>query len=51
MFIRVLERYALDRKVFGADRRQVLTEPFGLAERVLVAENGGRAAPVSGATR
>jgi ribosomal protein S18 acetylase RimI-like enzyme len=31
---------ALDRKVFGADRRQVLTELFGFAERVLVAEDG-----------
>jgi ribosomal protein S18 acetylase RimI-like enzyme len=31
---------ALDRKVFGADRRQVLTEMFGLAQRVLVAEDG-----------
>jgi len=31
---------ALDRKVFGADRRQVLTEVFGFAERVLVAEDG-----------
>jgi GNAT superfamily N-acetyltransferase len=31
---------ALDRKVFGADRRQVLTKLFGFAERVLVAEDG-----------
>ena len=31
---------ALDRKVFGADRRRVLTELFGFAERVLVAEDG-----------
>jgi len=31
---------ALDRKVFGADRGRVLTELFGLAERVLVAEDG-----------
>jgi GNAT superfamily N-acetyltransferase len=31
---------ALDRKVFGADRRQVLTRLFGFAERVLVAEDG-----------
>ena len=31
---------ALDRKVFGADRRHVLTELFGFAERVLVAEDG-----------
>jgi GNAT superfamily N-acetyltransferase len=30
---------ALDQKVFGADRRQLLTELFGLAERVLVAED------------
>ena len=34
---------ALDRKVFGADRRRVLTEVFGFAERVLVAEDGERA--------
>jgi ribosomal protein S18 acetylase RimI-like enzyme len=31
---------ALDRKVFGADRGQVLTKLFGFAERVLVAEDG-----------
>jgi GNAT superfamily N-acetyltransferase len=31
---------ALDREVFGADRRRVLTELFGFAERVLVAEDG-----------
>jgi GNAT superfamily N-acetyltransferase len=31
---------ALDRKVFGADRRGLLTELFGFAERVLVAEDG-----------
>lgn len=31
---------ALDQKVFGADRRRVLTELFGFAERVLVAEDG-----------
>jgi GNAT superfamily N-acetyltransferase len=31
---------ALDRRVFGADRRHVLTELFGFAERVLVAEDG-----------
>jgi len=31
---------ALDRKVFGASRRRVLTELFGFAERVLVAEDG-----------
>jgi GNAT superfamily N-acetyltransferase len=31
---------ALDRAVFGADRGQVLTELFGLAERVLVADDG-----------
>jgi GNAT superfamily N-acetyltransferase len=31
---------ALDREVFGADRRPVLTELFGFAERVLVAEDG-----------
>jgi GNAT superfamily N-acetyltransferase len=31
---------ALDRKVFGADRSHVLDELFGLAERVLVAEDG-----------
>jgi Acetyltransferase (GNAT) domain len=31
---------ALDRKVFGADRRRVLAELFGFAERVLVAEDG-----------
>ena len=30
---------ALDRQVFGADRRLVLTRLFGFAERVLVAEN------------
>lgn len=30
----------LDRKVFGADRRRVLTELFGFAERVLIAEDG-----------
>jgi GNAT superfamily N-acetyltransferase len=30
----------LDRKVFGADRRRVLTELLGFAERVLVAEDG-----------
>jgi GNAT superfamily N-acetyltransferase len=30
---------ALDRRVFGADRRHVLTELFGFAERVLVAED------------
>lgn len=29
---------ALDLQVFGADRRQVLTELFGFAERVLIAE-------------
>jgi hypothetical protein len=34
---------ALDRKVFGADRRRVLTELFGFAGRVLVAEDGRRA--------
>jgi GNAT superfamily N-acetyltransferase len=31
---------ALDQKVFGADRRQLLTQLFGFAERVLVAEDG-----------
>jgi len=31
---------ALDRTVFGADRTPVLTELFGFAERVLVAEDG-----------
>jgi GNAT superfamily N-acetyltransferase len=31
---------ALDQKVFGADRRPVLTELFGFAERVLVAQDG-----------
>jgi GNAT superfamily N-acetyltransferase len=31
---------ALDRKAFGADRTRVLTELFGFAERVLVAEDG-----------
>ena len=30
---------ALDRKVFGVDRRHVLTELFGFADRVLVAED------------
>jgi GNAT superfamily N-acetyltransferase len=30
---------ALDRTVFGADRRHVLTEVFGFAERVLAAED------------
>jgi GNAT superfamily N-acetyltransferase len=30
---------ALDRRVFGADRRNVLTELFGFAERILVAED------------
>ena len=30
---------ALDQKIFGADRRHVLTELFGFAERVLVAED------------
>jgi GNAT superfamily N-acetyltransferase len=33
---------ALDRKVFGADRRHVLTELFGFAERILVAEDSRR---------
>jgi GNAT superfamily N-acetyltransferase len=31
---------ALDRTVFGADRRHVLTEVFSFAERVLVADDG-----------
>jgi hypothetical protein len=45
---------ALDGKVFGADRRRVLTELLGFAERVLVAQDGRGHWPVSrrhGATR
>jgi ribosomal protein S18 acetylase RimI-like enzyme len=43
---------ALDRKVFGADRAQVLRQLFGFAERVLVAEDGpGRLAGFAAAWR
>jgi hypothetical protein len=43
---------ALDRPVFGADRRPMLTELFGFAERVLIAEDGrGRPAGFAAAWR